>query len=341
MPSGYDLSNKQTFRMMKALLGTYDKKPYQGSPVEGVDCLSLRLRAAGGHKQQERMIRSKRQALDRAVRFSYQGAEVTKVDAEDRRPVPALITPNRLTQDYDDKVLSVGYEYNFEPGDVFEWRGTGTHWLIYLQNLTELAYFRGTVRRCRYKISWLDEDGNFCSSWIAVKGPVQNTIQTIAHEQARMDIPNYTLSLLVPSNEDTRKFFQRYAKFILDETCWKVQAVDAISSPGILEVSALEDYINKDEDDVESGVVGGLIEPDEPEDTNFIWGESFIKPKKEYQYVYRGKQECEWQLDNKKYPIEYSIDGDTITLKWTSTYSGQFELYCGELKKVIVVESLF
>jgi hypothetical protein len=43
-----------------------------------------------------------------------------------------LINPNKLKQDYDDKIVSVGFEHGFTTGDVFEWRGTGTHWLIYL-----------------------------------------------------------------------------------------------------------------------------------------------------------------------------------------------------------------
>jgi hypothetical protein len=30
------------------------------------------------------------------------------------------MNPNKLTQNYDDKVLSVGYEYKYKPGDVFE-----------------------------------------------------------------------------------------------------------------------------------------------------------------------------------------------------------------------------
>ena len=50
----------------------------------------------------------------------------------------------------DKKILSVNFEHNFKPGDVFEWGNTHSHWLIYLQDLTELAYFRGSIRRCRY-----------------------------------------------------------------------------------------------------------------------------------------------------------------------------------------------
>jgi murein endopeptidase len=67
----------------------------------------------GGNRQQERMIKGKRRSLDRAVWNSYQAAEVIKIDAEDRKPVRALINPNKLKQDYDDKIISIGYEYNF------------------------------------------------------------------------------------------------------------------------------------------------------------------------------------------------------------------------------------
>jgi hypothetical protein len=78
------------------------------------------------------MIKDKRRSLDRAVWNSYQAAEVVRQDAEIKKPVRALINPNKLKQDYDDKIISVGYEYDFKPGDVFEWLGTNTHWLIYL-----------------------------------------------------------------------------------------------------------------------------------------------------------------------------------------------------------------
>jgi hypothetical protein len=78
------------------------------------------------------MIKDKRRSLDHAVWFSYQAAEVVRNESEYKRPVRALINPNKLKQDYDDKIISIGYEYDFKCGDVFEWIGTNTHWLIYL-----------------------------------------------------------------------------------------------------------------------------------------------------------------------------------------------------------------
>jgi hypothetical protein len=60
------------------------------------------------------MIRSKRRTLDKAVLYSYQGAFVKKIDSFDNEePVRALINPNKLKQDYDDKIISVGFEYGF------------------------------------------------------------------------------------------------------------------------------------------------------------------------------------------------------------------------------------
>jgi hypothetical protein len=98
--SGYDLSNKHTFRLMQGRLGTYDKYKYDPNAtdpeIDGIDNQLTRLKAHGGNRQQERMIKDKRRSLNSAVWFSYQAAEVVRVDAEIKTPVRALINPNKL-----------------------------------------------------------------------------------------------------------------------------------------------------------------------------------------------------------------------------------------------------
>ena len=93
-----------------------------------------------------------------------------------------------------------------------------------------------------------------------------------------------------------------------DKICWRVEATDSISTPGILEVIAVEYYANKFEDDMENGVVGGLIEPIEEENTErinlLIKGDSFIKPKGRYRYTYTGLSSGEWSIDTNKYPVK-------------------------------------
>ena len=180
MASGYGSSSRVPFRLMQGRLGVYDKRPVDvnGTNVENLHNQLARLGQHGGNRQQERMIQDKRRSLDRAVWYSYQAAEVVRNEAEDRKPVRALINPNKLKQDYDDKIISVGFEYNFKCGDVFEWIGTDTYWIVYLQDLTELAYFRGDIRKCSHEIAWEDEDG-LHKTYAAIRGPVETKINFI------------------------------------------------------------------------------------------------------------------------------------------------------------------
>lgn len=314
--------------------------------INNLDLMRARLQYRGGSAQQDRMIQDKRKTLDKVILYSYQGARVQAEGTYDI--VPALINPNRVKQDYDDKVISIGYEYNFKPGTVFNWINTGTIWLIYLQDLTELAYFKGDVRKCNYKISW-ENGGKTLSSYAAIRGPVESNIDYVNKEGVVLDVPNHSLNILLPATEETLTYFKRYAKFFLKtvdtgdiSVCWRVEATDSISTPGILEINAIEYYSNKFEDDLKNGIAGGLIvEPTTPEPAaSEIEGEVFIKPKRDYVYKYLGEDEGSWIYDS-KLPLDVQINGKEITIKWTTTYNGQFTLGYGDKEKTIVVESLF
>ena len=336
------------FSLLKGRLGIHSNTTTEQDEngLKGIQHQSVRFRQHGGHRQQERMIRDKRRSLDSAIWYSYQGAEVLREGA--MVSARALINPNKVKQDYDDKIISVGFEHGFKCGDVFEWVGTNTHWLIYLQDLTELAYFRGDIRKCSYTIDWEDADGIYHSTHVALKGPTQQTINSVKTHGISADSPNYTLNLLLPKNEFTLQYFTRYNKFYLQghDTCWRVEAVDQFSTPGILEVAAMEYYANNIEDDIEAGIVGGLLvdkpNPNEVEIEETILGETFIKVKKQYTYTFRGRGIHNWMVDQ-KYPVKLiqTEDPREIILSWESTYSGQFELSYGKYTKTIVVESLF
>ena len=330
------------------------KPDYNQQSIAGINALAKYLYAAGGPAQQSRMITDKRKTLDRVIKYSYQGAFIQRI-GEKTKPAPALINPNKLKQDYDDKILSIGFEYNFQPGDIFEWCQTGTYWLIYLQDLTELAYFRGDIRKCSYQIVWMDEQNEEHKTYAAIRGPVETKINYIQKHTISLDEPNYSLNILMPLTDESLNYFKRYNKFYLQnddkKVCWRVEAVDWISTPGILEITAVEYYANKSEDDIENGLVGALIakkiDPNEGDLTQIISGETFIKPKKEYSYICNKIiPDGKWSFD-KNYPIEIvnitrnAKGKSVITIKWNSSYTGQFELSFGQFKKTIVVEYLF
>ena len=148
-------------------------------------------------------------------------------------------------------------------------------------------------------------------------------------------------------DEETLKYFKRYAKFYIsnadtetNKICWRVTATDTISMPGILEITAVEYYANESEDD--DGLVGNLIiTPAEPDDSqNLIKGENYIKPKKFYEFTYEGKETNKWIVDT-EVPITAQPEGRTIKICWPKTYSGEFTLRYGSSFKKVIVESLF
>lgn len=310
-----------------------------------LNLMRARLNYNGGIAQQDRMIKDKRKTLDRVLLYSYQGANVRKLDSE--KIERALINPNSVKQDYDDKTISIGYECNYKPGTIFEWVNTETKWLIYLQDLTELAYFKGDIRKCNYQITWKSETGNEYTTYAAVTGPSEKTIDTKKTEGISLDVPNYSLTMMLPATVEVLSYFKRYSKFYIQPlkegdspVCWRVEATDTISMPGILEITAYEYYMNEQKDNIEEGIVDAYGEKiPEPQDVA-IEGEIFIKPKKSYTYKYTGEENAEWIFDQ-RLPIEAHINDKEVTITWTTTYTGQFVLQYGAQEKTIVVESLF
>ena len=313
--------------------------------MNSLDLMRARLNLRGGVAQQDRMIKDKRETLDDVVWYSYQGANVRKLDSE--TVVRALINPHTVKQDYDDKIISIGYEYGYKPGTIFEWVNTGTKWLIYLQDLTELAYFKGDIRKCSYELAWQDKEGNKQSTYAAIIGPNESGIDSSVKNNTSFDTPNHTLKLMLPASKAVLSYFKRYSKFYIQPLkegdspiCWRVEATDTVSMPDIIEVTAHEYYMNEQTDNVEEGIVDAWGTPiPEPQDAT-IEGEIFIKPKKSYTYKYIGEEVANWSFDN-RLPIEAKINDNEITIKWTTTYTGQFVLSYGTEEKTIVVESLF
>ena len=152
----------------------------------------------------------------------------------------------------------------------------------------------------------------------------------------------------MPKNEETLNYFKRYAEFYIrgadketNNICWRVEATDTISMPGVLELTAVEYYSNKIEDNLEQGIVGDLVVvPTPAPGDSAISGPQKIKPKKSYTYKYVGTEKGAWSYD-KTLPIEAKISGNVITITWTASYSESFKLSYGGSSKEIMVESLF
>ena len=75
--------------------------------MSGLENLKTRLNYVGGGNQQGRMNRDKVASLRKALLYSYQAATIT---LSDNREFRCLINPDKLRNDYDDKIISIPYK---------------------------------------------------------------------------------------------------------------------------------------------------------------------------------------------------------------------------------------
>lgn len=312
--------------------------------MNNLELLKIRARHANNDRQRDRMVLDKLKSFHRALLYSYQTAWIKKDGVEDAEYVRALINPDKVKFDYDEKIVSVDFLHNFKPGDTFEWQNTGTHWIILKQELTELAYFRGNVRRCQYLEAIDPETKETVGFWAAIRGPVETKLNTIQKAGIVADIPNLTLNIYLPKTEQTTRMFDRYFTFKFENRYWRVTAPDSISTPGILEIAALEDYECHYED------IALEQKPSEPSAEIYIKGNTIVKPLESSNYQIDNLIEGqEWQVvlpsNNKDIEdiLEWQLgdDGKTITITWIDMISGSYIVRYGNLEKTVIVESLF
>lgn len=273
--------------------------------MSGLSNMKKRLVYHGGLNQGDRIVADKKRSLSKALLYSYQAATAILSDGREFR---CLINPNKLNMEADDKVLSMPFEdvclnkntnttpgteaTGIKPGEVIVWKETETYWLVYNQYLQERAYFRGDMRQCNTLIS---VDG--INYWVYIKGPSEKGVDWQQSKRFIFNDLNYTLEMYISKDEKTNEFFQRFTKIQLDGKPWEVQAVDRISTEGILAVYLKEDYSNEfSENQIEESA------PDNSKPSNQgltrIIGQQQVRPFDIHTYSIEGASNGTWSLSN-------------------------------------------
>lgn len=295
--------------------------------MSGLKNLETRLNYCGGANQQERMIKDKEWSLDNALLYSYQAETI---ELNDGRQFRCLINPNKLSMELDDKMLSIHFEdkslngngeiekIGIKPGDTITWKhkDIDTRWLVYLRYLQEKAYFRGLMRQCKEEI---EIDGE--RFWVYLKGPDEKSIDWSKTKQNIFNNLNYTLEMYISKTQKTNEFFERFKICKIQGKNWEVQAVDRISTEGILCVYLKEYFTNVYED--------GVIQPSNPEEiaTNnpYISGPAEVHPFDMVTYSIVGGKSGLWSLSNKRARIVENR-GTEVVIEITTGRSGDVSL---------------
>lgn len=202
--------------------------------MSSFDNMKARLQWMGGNAH-GRNVKEKYRSLMAAIASGdYQNETILTSRGEEWE---CLINRSTISYKEDLKEISIPFEAGLYEGDSFYWIRTDTHWYVYLQQLTEEAYFRGSILRCNYQ---------YDNYWVYVRGPIEQSEDWhIKHNIAYNDL-NYTLLMYIPKNEDTLSRFSRGEIIKFDGHNWRVVARDQYSQDSMIQVYLAEHY-----DDVE------------------------------------------------------------------------------------------
>lgn len=277
-----------------------------------LELLNKRLQYQGGN-QEQRFINDKLRGLKRALLYSYQAATATLSDGKEFR---CLINPDKNKPAYDNKILSIPYkdiclnaprvgkttegqiDIDIKPGDVFTWKETNTHWLVYLEYIEEDAYFRSEIRRCDQEVKIEDN-----SYWVYIRGPVETSIEWTQKAGIEWNILNYSLVMYITADETTNNYFERFKTIkILDprynkEKTWQVVGVDPYYGDGIIQVFLDEYFENSIADAVaaENSAETGEENPVD-ETAAYIDGPTEVQQYSKAYYEIHNAEEGHWYL---------------------------------------------
>lgn len=308
-----------------------------------LELLKKRLEFQGGN-QKQRMSKGKVKTLKKALLYSYQAETAILSDGREFR---CLINPDKNKPDYDNKIISIPFQdiclnkkqigkktfegqeiIGMKPGDVFVWKETNTHWLVFLQILNETAYFRSEIRRCDSQVFI-----NGIPYWIYVRGPVETDI--VWKQKANIDWNkmNYSLVIFITADENTNQFFSRFAKIKIKdprdnkEKTWRVVGVNPYYGDGIIQIFAEEYFENEIEQAVKKlETVEQNNENPVDETAAYIDGPNKIQTYSVNNYTIKNATGGKWYLNWFGTQIDLNCSSDTLILENPSKQQGQTTL---------------
>lgn len=193
-----------------------------------------------GSNQLERIKQQKRKSFQQALTNDY---NTRFIKTPLKACFPCLINENNLKPDYDKKILSVDFDARLEAGDTFEVLDDETHWMVYLPILTETAYLRAEIIRCRYSLEINGEE-----YWIYFQGPTETDLRWLMRRGINVNELNLSGTIYIKNDENTKEYFERFRHLKIEGHTWEVQVTDSVTVPGILELEIQEYYDNSVEE---------------------------------------------------------------------------------------------
>ena len=336
--------------------------------------MKKRLDYAGGRPQQNRMIQDKLRSLKKSLLYSYQAGtmiidnpDYNKKSLDPIKQLPqlefrCLMNPDKLTYNADQKMLSVPFadiclnapqngktvdslvDVPVKAGETFVWKETRSRWLITLQYIEELAYFRADVRKCFPYPIVIDGKEYYYSS----VGENQQTLDWLRKNKQVLNELNYTRAIYIKRDETTLDFFKRFKEVKIPDIKgnlenWQVQAV----APNVIDdiiIVYVQEYFENPYELIGQEAQNQNTEQHELNEDFITYAYSKIK------YTVPVVDNAVWGIENLQGGVAPHIDdavinedkiNTTVFISLTNGKKGSFDIvYNGQVVKHVVVKSI-
>lgn len=305
--------------------------------MSSYDNMKTRLQYNGGIKQKERMSNHKLETLYRALNYSYQAETAVLPDGREFR---CLINKDKLSGDYDEKIISIPFrdvclnedkvgkrteglqDVGLKCGDVFRWKENDTYWIVFLQYLEEGAYFRADIRLCE-----AETEINGKTYKMYCRGPAETTIRWNYKKGYAWNDLNYSLVCFITKNQETLDYLHRFSKLKVNGKTWKVAVVNEYFAEGIIKINLQEDYENEFVEVPTPKKVEEVNKASEDSSTANIVGKTFIRKYDTVTYSIENVTGGYWSMTHADALKIISTTEDKIKLEVISTKYSSFELF--------------
>lgn len=295
-----------------------------------IQTLGARLQILGENNH-ERMDRAKLYSFKQAMKNSYNTRMIKPDNGNSAWPCLINSMSGGNKADYNKQYLSVEFDSGLRSGDTFKMIDSGEHWMVYLPIVTETAYLRTEIIRCRYSLNVNGKD-----YWIAMRGPVETDLRWFIKNNININELNLSGRIYIKNDENTRDFFHRFTHIKLAGHTWEVQVTDSITVPGILELEIQEYYDNS---------IAELpsILKDETTPINVISGATTAKQNTIVGYAISNEAydpKIRWEVKNNprvKILEEYE-DGRMCKVKIYAGAVKTFDICYGDFFQTVIVE---
>jgi len=189
-------------------------------------------------------------SFEEALAQSPSSEEVEIIEDPTKQRRLALITENTNPKWNEDiKNISIPFSNQMDVGKTVDWIRTGYKYLVMTQNLTQKAYFSGTIHQCNFLLKWKDSNNVVYSQYVVVNGPGEKDSDYFRRDSIMIDRPSWSIEIFIGKTSATQHLL-RYNRVILNGVSWEIVVINNMENESILRIALVENYINNNVDNV-------------------------------------------------------------------------------------------